>query len=318
MDGAGKISVSIYIYIFIYIYTPPEYSRSSDMIVLRGYIFYLHGHLFRFMLQAAMEMTAKQTKAGDHSGGFGCVYIYNSTSGNTVYLYALTASCALLRLMISEEEFLARSLTSWPLGCLTWTSFRLQKVTQTPKKDRRWCRAGHGHRGKNCPVPGEGGAGHGHRGKDCPGPREGGAGHGHRGKDCPGPREGGAGHGHRGKDCPGPREGGAGHGHRGKDCPAPREGEAGHGHRGKDCPAPREGEAGHGHRGKDCPGPCGGETHPTAISHRPRPCQFSHRPRPGRWPRPRRFIHRPRRFSHRPRPRQFSLHPARPCQWMRF
>ena len=237
------------------------------MIVLRGYIFYLHGHLFRFMLQAAMEMTAKQTKAGDHSGGFGCVYIYNSTSGNTVYLYALTASCALLRLMISEEEFLARSLTSWPLGCLTWTSFRLQKVTQTPKKDRRWCRAGHGHRGKNCPVPGEGGAGHGHRGKDCPGPREGGAGHGHRGKDCP---------------------------------------------------APREGEAGHGHRGKDCPGPCGGETHPTAISHRPRPCQFSHRPRPGRWPRPRRFIHRPRRFSHRPRPRQFSLHPARPCQWMRF
>ena len=172
----------VYLY-NIYIYTPPEYSRSSDMIVLRGYIFYLHGHLFRFMLQAAMEMTAKQTKAGDHSGGFGCVYIYNSTSGNTVYLYALTASCALLRLMISEEEFLARSLTSWPLGCLTWTSFRLQKVT-----------------------------------------------------------------------------------------------------------------------------------------HRPRPghFKFSHRPRPGRWPRPRRFIHRPRRFSHRPRPRQFSLQPARPCQWMRF
>ena len=87
MDGAGKISVSIYIYIyiFIYIYTPPEYSRSSDMIVLRGYIFYLHGHLFRFMLQAAMEMTAKQTKVGDHSGGFGCVYIYITAHQETLY-----------------------------------------------------------------------------------------------------------------------------------------------------------------------------------------------------------------------------------------
>ena len=58
-----------------------------------------------------MEMTAKQTKVGDHSGGFGCVYIYNSTSGNTVYLYALTAHDFRRRVPCPKSDVLAPGLS---------------------------------------------------------------------------------------------------------------------------------------------------------------------------------------------------------------
>ena len=183
MGQERLVYLYIYIYSYIYIYTSRVQPLLRHDCPPGLYLLFARPPLPLYVAGSYGDDGKADKSRGPQWRFWVCIYIYNSTSGNTVYLYALTASCALLRLMISEEEFLARSLTSWPLGCLTWTSFRLQKVT-----------------------------------------------------------------------------------------------------------------------------------------HRPRPghFKFSHRPRPGRWPRPRRFIHRPRRFSHRPRPRQFSLQPARPCQWMRF